>query len=97
MILGKNIVLETTDKSFLRLKWEKILKEKILKRIPSQYQQNNQIVYLNNENEIKDFFLNSNVENIKKTKIIVILIPLNNFVNLINFLDSIDNILNQDT
>ena len=56
MILGKNIVLETTDKSFLRLKWEKILKEKILKRIPSQYQQNNQIVYLNNENEIKDFF-----------------------------------------
>ncbi len=97
MILGKNIVLETTNKSFLRLKWEKILKEKILKRIPSQYQHNNQIVYLNNENEIKDFFSNSNVENIKKTKIIVILIPLNNFVNLINFLDSIDKILNQDT
>ncbi len=97
MILGKNIVLETIDKSFLRLKWEKILKEKILKRIPSQYQNNNQIVYLNNENEIRDFFSNSNIENIKKTKIIVILIPLNNFVNLINFLDSIDKILNQDT
>ena len=97
MILGKNIVLETIDKSFLRLKWEKILKEKILKRIPSQYQDNNQIVFLNNENEIKDFFSNSNVENIKNIKIIVILIPLNNFVNLINFLDSIDKILNQDT
>jgi len=94
---SEKIVLETIDKSFLRTKWESILKKIIIRRIPIKYSENDQVIFLNSENEIKNFFSKSNSEKLKKTKIIVILTPLNNFINLIKFLDTIDKILDEDT
>ncbi|WP_435152084.1 glycosyltransferase family 2 protein [Candidatus Pelagibacter bacterium nBUS_44] len=94
---SEKIVLETIDKSFLRTKWESILKKIIIRRIPIKYSENDQVIYLNSENELKIFFSKSNSEKLKKVKIIVILIPLNNFINLIKFLDTIDKILDEDT
>ena len=65
---SEKIVLETIDKSFLRTKWESILKKIIIRRIPIKYSENDQVIYLNSENEIKNFFSKSNSEKLKKKK-----------------------------
>ena len=75
---------------------ENILKN-YLNRIPENYYQNNEIIFLNSEIEIKNFFSKDNLNQIQNVKIIIILIPLNNFINLIKFLDTIDKVLNEDT
>ena len=90
MQVEKNLILEKDDKSFLRKKWEEILKKIILNKVPSIYKLNQEVFFLNNEKELKNFFSDKNIDIIKKTKIIVITIPLNNFTNLISFLDKID-------
>ncbi len=96
-MFNEQIILENKNKSFLRIKWENILKKTILNRIPEKFLQNNEIIFLNSEIEIKNFFSKDNLDQIKKIKIIIILIPLNNFTNLIKFLDAIDKLLNEDT
>ena len=97
MQVEKNLILEKEDKSFLRKKWEEILKKIILNKVPSIYKLNQEVVFLNNEEELKNFFSEKNIDIIKKTKIIVITIPLNNFTNLISFLDKIDKLLDDET
>ena len=72
------------------------IKKTILKRIPEEYIKEDQIIFLNSEEEIKKYFLNLKSNTIIK-KIIIILIPLNNFLNLIKFLDNIDKILDEET
>ena len=96
-MFNEQIILENKNKSFLRIKWENILKKTILNRIPENYYQNNEIIFLNSEIEIKNFFSKDNLNQIQNVKIIIILIPLNNFINLIKFLDTIDKVLNEDT
>ncbi len=96
-MIDEKLILESKKKSFLRSKWEEILKKTILKRIPEEYIKNDQIIFLNSEEEIKKYFLNLKSNNIYKKKIIIIIIPLNNFLNLIKFLDNIDKILDEDT
>ena len=86
-MIGEKLILESKKKSFLRSKWEKILQKTILRRIPEEYIKNDQIIFLNSEEEIKKYFLNLKSNNIYKKKIIIIIIPLNNFLNLIKFLD----------
>ena len=96
-MFDEKIILDNENKSFLRNKWEKILKRIISRRIPNRHTQNDEIIYLNSEDEIKSFFSESNSDNLKRKKIIVILIPLNNFTNLIKFLDTIDKLLDEET
>ena len=96
-MIDEKLILESKKKSFLRIKWEEILKKTILKRIPEEYIKNEQIIFLNSEEEIKKYFLNLKSNNDNKKKIIIILIPLNNFLNLIKFLDNIDKILDEET
>ena len=93
----ENIILGNSKKSFLRQKWEGILKNIIINYIPDLYLETNQVIFLNNEQEIKNFFFNKEPDYIKKIKIIVILVPFNNFTNLLKFLDQIDKILDDDT
>ena len=93
----ENIILGNSKKSFLRQKWEDILKNIIINYIPDLYLETNQVIFLNNEQEIKNFFFNKEPDYIKKIKIIVILVPFNNFTNLLKFLDQIDKILDDDT
>lgn len=96
-MIDEKLILESKKKSFLRSKWEEILKKTILKRIPEEYIKEDQIIFLNSEEEIKKYFLNLKSNNSNKKKIIIILIPLNNFLNLIKFLDNIDKILDEET
>ena len=96
-MIGEKINFESKKKSFLRSKWEEILQKTILRRIPEEYIKNDQIIFLNSEEEIKKYFLNLKSNSVNKKKIIIILIPLNNFLNLIKFLDNIDKILDEDT
>lgn len=96
-MFDEKIILDNENKSFLRNKWEKILKRTISRRIPNNHTQNDEIIYLNSEDEIKSFFSDSNSDKLKRKKIIVILIPLNNFTNLIKFLDTIDKLLDEET
>ena len=91
-----NLILEGPKKSFLRKKWEEILKKIIIKRIPEKYLTNEEVIFLNNEKEIRSFFEQPNKNLICKKKIIVLLVPLNNFVNLISFLNKIDKVLDED-
>ena len=79
----ENIILGSSKKSFLREKWEGILRNIIINYIPDLYLETNQVIFLNNEQEIKNFFFNKEPDYIKKIKIIVILVPFNNFTNLL--------------
>jgi len=93
----KKNILESHSKSFLRKKWEKTLKDTIIKRIPSTFINNNLITFINSEEQINDLINPKNSEKSKKIKIVVILTPLNNFTHLVGFLDKLDKILNEDT
>ena len=57
-MIDEKLILESKKKSFLRSKWEEILKKTILKRIPEEYIKEDQIIFLNSEEEIKKYFLN---------------------------------------
>ena len=89
----ENLILEGQKKSFLRKKWEEILKKIIIKRIPEKYLTNEEVIFLHNEKEIRSFFEQHDKNLICKKKIIVLLVPLNNFVNLISFLNKVDKFL----
>ena len=52
-MFDEKITLDNENKSFLRNKWEKILKRIISRRIPNKQTQNDEIIYLNSEDEIK--------------------------------------------
>lgn len=93
----EKLILESKNKSFLRKKWENVLKKIIKKRIPKEYLENDKIIFLNSEDEIKKFFFKNDIIFKNKKKIIIILIPLNNFLNLIKFLDQIDKKLDEET
>ena len=45
----ENLILEDPKKSFLRKKWEEILKKIIIKRIPEKYLTNEEVIFLHNE------------------------------------------------
>ena len=92
----ENLILEDPKKSFLRKKWEEILKKIIIRKIPEKYLTNEEVIFLNNEKEIRSFFEQPNKNLICKKKIIVLLVPLNNFVNLISFLNKVDKFLDED-
>ena len=92
----ENLILEDPKKSFLRKKWEEILKKIIIRKIPEKYLTNEEVIFLNNEKEIRDFFDQPSKNLICKKKIIVLLVPLNNFVNLLSFLEKIDKVLDED-
>ncbi len=92
----EQLIFETTNKSFLRRKWEDTLIKSIKNKIPKIYHDNNQVIFLDNEKTIKKFFFEETEELIKSKKFIIILVPLNNFVNLISFLDKIDKLIDQD-
>ena len=47
----KKNILEIQNKSFLRIKWEKILKSIIVKRIPKVFIDNKEIAFINNEEQ----------------------------------------------
>lgn len=94
--MTEKLILENLDKSFLRRKWEDILIKTIKKKISKIYHDNNQVIVLDSEETIKNFFFEENKEIIKSKKFIIILVPLNNFVNLISFLDKIDKIIDDD-
>ena len=64
---SEKLILESEKKSFLREKWEKVLKKIIIKRIPKEYLENDQIIFLNSENEIKNY-LYKNDTNLKNKK-----------------------------
>ena len=93
----KKSILESPNKSFLRKKWEKTLKDTIIKRIPNVFINNNLITFINSEKQINDLINPINSEKNKKIKIVVILTPLNNFTHLVGFLDKLDKILNEET
>ena len=50
----KKNILEIQNKSFLRKKWEKTLKDIIVKRIPKIFINKNEVVFVNNEEQIND-------------------------------------------
>ena len=83
----KKNILEAPNKSFLREKWEKTLKDTILKRIPKVFTNSNLITFINSEQQISDLIDPINSKKNKKIKIVVILTPLNNFTHLVGFLD----------
>ena len=85
-----------SDKSFLRKKWEYILLKSVKNKIPKTYYKNNQVIILDSEETIKNFFFEEKPDVIKSIKFIIILVPLNNFVNLISFFDKIDKLLDED-
>ena len=93
----KKNILEAPNKSFLRAKWEKTLKDTIVKRIPKVFTNSNLITFINSEQQISDLIDPINSKKNKKIKIVVILTPLNNFTHLVGFLDKLDKILNEDT
>ena len=90
------VIFEKGDKSFLRKKWENILIESIKNKIPQTYYSNNQVIVLDSDESIKDFFFNEKEEIIKSKRFIILLVPLNNFVDLISFFDKIDKLLHED-
>lgn len=92
----EKLIFENGDKSFLRKKWENILIESIKNKIPKIYYKNNQVIVLDSEKAIKDFFFDEKEEIIKNKRFIILLVPLNNFVDLISFFDRIDKILHED-
>ena len=94
--MTEQLIFESSDKSFLRKKWENTLLNSIKNKIPKIYYKNNQIIVLDSEETIKHFFFKEKEEIIKSKKFIIILVPLNNFVNLISFLEEIDKIIDQD-
>ena len=50
------LIFEKGDKSFLRKKWENTLIETIKSKIPNIYYKNNQVIVLDSEEAIKNFF-----------------------------------------
>ena len=94
--MTEQLIFESTDKSFLRRKWEGILTKSVKNKIPKLYYDNNQVVVLDSEETIKNFFFEEKEEIIKSKKFIIILVPLNNFINLISFLEEIDKLIDQD-
>ena len=66
-MIDEKLILESKKKSFLRSKWEEILKKTILKRIPEEYIKEDQIIFLNSEEEIKKYFLNLKSNNSNKS------------------------------
>ena len=94
--MTEQLIFESSDKSFLRKKWENTLLNSIKNKIPKIYYKNNQVIVLDSEETIKHFFFKEKEEIIKSKKFIIILVPLNNFVNLISFLEEIDKIIDQD-
>ena len=55
--MTEQLIFESTDKSFLRRKWEGILTKSVKNKIPKLYYDNNQVVVLDSEETIKNFFL----------------------------------------
>ena len=94
--MTEQLIFERSDKSFLRKKWEYILLKSVKNKIPKTYYKNNQVIILDSEETIKNFFFEEKPDVIKSIKFIIILVPLNNFVNLISFFDKIDKLLDED-
>ncbi|MDC0408208.1 glycosyltransferase family 2 protein [Candidatus Pelagibacter sp.] len=90
------LIFEKGDKSFLRKKWENTLIETIKSKIPNIYYKNNQVIVLDSEEAIKNFFFEGNEDVISNKRFIILLVPLNNFVDLISFFDKIDKLLHED-
>jgi len=90
------LIFEKGDKSFLRKKWENTLIETIKSKIPNIYYKNNQVIVLDSEEAIKNFFFEGNEDIIRNKRFIILLVPLNNFVDLISFFDKIDKLLHED-
>ena len=95
--MHEEILFEKGKKSFLRVKWENILIKTIKKKIPENYFEEEQVIFLDSEKSIRQFFFNESKEKIESKKYIIILPPLNNFVNLINFFDRIDKTIHEDS
>ena len=95
--MHEEILFEKGKKSFLRVKWENILIKTIKKKIPENYFEEEQVIFLDSEKSIRQFFFNESKEKIESQKYIIILPPLNNFVNLINFFDRIDKTIHEDS
>ena len=91
--MTEKLIFESTDKSFLRRKWEITLIKSVKNKIPKLYYDNNQVVVLDSEETIKNFFFEEKKEIIKSKKFIIILVQLNIFINLIRFLEKIDKII----
>ena len=90
------LIFEKGDKSFLRKKWENTLIETIKSKIPNIYYKNNQVIVLDSEEAIKNFFFEGNEDVIRNKRFVILLVPLNNFVDLISFFDKIDKLLHED-
>ena len=90
------LIFEKVDKSFLRKKWENTLIETIKSKIPNIYYKNNQVIVLDSEEAIKNFFFEGNEDVIRNKRFVILLVPLNNFVDLISFFDKIDKLLHED-
>ena len=73
--MTEQLIFEKSDKSFLRKKWENILLKSVKNKIPKTYFKNNQVIILDSEETIKNFFLEEK-DAIKSKKFIIILVPL---------------------
>ena len=93
---NKKIIYGSSDKSFLRKKWDALFQDIALKRIPNIYIKNNQVLNVKNEDQLENLIDPKNSENNKKWKVIILSLPLNNFINLVGFFNSLDKALNEE-
>ena len=94
---NNKIIYGGDEKSFLRIKWDALFQEIALKRIPNNIKENNQVLNVKSEEQLKELIDPKNFENNKKWEVIVLSLPLNNFINLVSFFNSLDSALNEET